>query len=72
MRYLPFLVAGALYSLSVLAQTTPVGALNQAITEYQNANARLVEVRSDCERTLVNPLNCDTVFVRVGSIRPLP
>ncbi|KAL8927099.1 MAG: hypothetical protein Q9172_001521 [Xanthocarpia lactea] len=62
MRYLPFSVAGALCSLSVLAQTTPVDALKQAITEYQNANARLVDVRSDCERTIVNPLNCSTVF----------
>ncbi|KAL8856140.1 MAG: hypothetical protein Q9178_007265 [Gyalolechia marmorata] len=67
MRYLPFLVAGALYSLSAFAQTNPVGALFQANAEYQNANARLTEVRSDCERTLVSPLNCNTVFGRVAT-----
>ncbi|KAL8726224.1 MAG: hypothetical protein Q9166_006849 [cf. Caloplaca sp. 2 TL-2023] len=42
MRFLPHLLAGALCSLSALAQT-PVGALFQAITEYKEANARLVD-----------------------------
>ncbi|KAI4230670.1 MAG: hypothetical protein L6R40_007968 [Gallowayella cf. fulva] len=61
MHFLPHLLAGALCSVSVLAQS-PVNALFQVTTEYKEASARLVEVRSDCERTLSNPLNCNTVF----------
>ncbi|KAL8790916.1 MAG: hypothetical protein Q9213_000341 [Squamulea squamosa] len=68
MHYLPILLAGALYSLSVLAQgSAPSNALFRAITEYKEAYARLIEVRSDCERTLISPLNCTGVFGQVAT-----
>ncbi|KAL8806729.1 MAG: hypothetical protein Q9182_001127 [Xanthomendoza sp. 2 TL-2023] len=68
MRYLPCLLAGAFGSLLVLAQDNkPVNALYKATTEYKEIRARLVEVNSDCERSLANPLDCNGVFANVAT-----
>ncbi|KAL8877627.1 MAG: hypothetical protein Q9198_004389, partial [Flavoplaca austrocitrina] len=45
------------------AQTSPVTAIRNAKSEYTEILARLTGVRSDCERTVVNPSSCNTVFV---------
>ena len=63
MHLISYLVLGALTCLTVQAQTTCVGALQQALVEIQEAYARLQEVRSDCVQTLNDPLDCTTVFV---------
>ncbi|KAL8850420.1 MAG: hypothetical protein Q9221_004652 [Calogaya cf. arnoldii] len=65
MHYARYFLFLTLSPLLTLAQTSPVTAIRQATTEYKEILARLVGVRSDCERTLINPLSCDSVFGRV-------
>ncbi|KAL9034034.1 MAG: hypothetical protein Q9180_005629, partial [Flavoplaca navasiana] len=53
-------------SLFTSAQTSPVTAIRAAKSEYAEILARLTGVRSDCERTVVNPSSCNTVFGQVA------